>query len=204
MNSSWEIEPTICSWLRDVALSLIPLFGDPELIIYLMKVTKQSKISYEVENAREFYLSLRTNQEERWKRLAELSRKRKFHLMNSSVPVTCTLPFDGGMWRRSKVLLQSIKYFREKLMWKPVQPYATRYLELSLKEKKSSVNAIYNNESPGSIFRGGFSIREFDDVVNEFSSSFDFEEAVPALILYPAQGPPQNTFIDSNFISIIY
>lgn len=204
MNSSWEIEPTICSWMRDVALSLIPLFRDPELIIYLMKVTKQFKISYEVENAREFYLSLRTNQEERWKRLAELSRKRKFHLMNSSVPVSCTLPFDGGMWRRSKVLLQSIKYFREKLMWKPVRPYETKYLELSLKEKKLSVNAIYN-ESPGSLFRSGFSIREFDDVVNEFSMTFDFEEAVlPALILYPAQGPPQNTFIDSNFISIIY
>jgi hypothetical protein len=201
MVSSWEIEPTICSWLRDVALSLIPLFGDPELIIYLMKVTKQFKISYEVENAREFYLSLRTNQEERWKRLAELSRKRKFHLMNSSVPVTCTLPFDGGMWRRSKVLLQSIKYFREKLMWKPVQPHETRYLELSLKEKILSVNAIYN-ESPGSLFRAGFSIRDFDDVVNEFSMAFDFEEALPALILYPEPRFPQNTFIDSYFISI--
>lgn len=203
MKSSWKTDQTVCSWVRDVALLLIPLLGDPELIIYFMKVTKQFRLSYEVENAREFYISLRTNQEERWKRLAELSRKRKFHLMNSSVPVSCTLPFDGGMWRRSKVLLQSIKYFREKLMWKNRRPHETKYLELSLKEKKSSVNAIYN-ESSGSEFRAGFSIREIDDVVNEFSETFDFEENVPSLVLWTRLHFPQNTFIDSKFIQIIY
>ena len=65
------------------------------------------------EEAREWHSSLRLKQEDRWKRVKELSMKRKFHQMNMSVPISCTLPFDGGMWRNTRDMLEMIRYFRD-------------------------------------------------------------------------------------------
>ena len=100
------------TWEETVAISLISILGDPELVIYFLSILKPLRREYLEEEAREWHKSLRVSQEDRWKRIADLSKRRKFSQMNASVPITCTLPFDGGMWRNSRELLRMIRYFR--------------------------------------------------------------------------------------------
>ena len=100
------------AWNELVAIGLIKKLRDPELVRYFMSILKPLRRDMVEEEAREWHQSLRTNQEDRWNRMAELSQKRKYQEMNSAVPITCTLPFDGGMWRSSRLLLRSIRYFR--------------------------------------------------------------------------------------------
>ena len=101
------------TWNETVAISLISFLRDPELVIYFMSILKPMRRDFVEEEARVWHQSLRITQKERWERVAKLSRQRKFSYMNASVPVTCTLPFDGGMWRNSKELLKMIRYFRK-------------------------------------------------------------------------------------------
>lgn len=100
------------TWSEIVALYLLEKLGSTDVVLYLMDVVKEERRDFVEEEAREWHGSLRIKQEERWKRVSELSMKRKFHKMNMSVPITCTLPFDGGMWRNSQIMLKMIRYFR--------------------------------------------------------------------------------------------
>ncbi len=134
-------------WRRDIALILLPILKDPGLISYFIDILKSLKRGYEEEKAMVFHTSLRISKEERWNRTAELSKQRKFHDMNASVPVTCTLPFDGGMWRLSKQLVKNIRYFkpnfivwgqRGRLLGLPIQPHKSA----KLKDKIITVNLI--------------------------------------------------------------
>ena len=99
------------TWNENVALCLVSLLGDPGLVIYFMGILKPMRRDYVEKEAREWHESLRITQEERWLRVAELRNKKRFTEMNGSVPITCTLPFDGGMWRNSRDLLKMIHYF---------------------------------------------------------------------------------------------
>ena len=134
-------------WRREVALILLPILNDPSLISYFIDILKSLKRGYEEEKAIVFHTSLRISKEERWSRTAELSKQRKFHDMDASVPVTCTLPFDGGMWRLSKQLVKNIRYFKpnfiiwgqeHRLLGLPIQPHKSA----KLKDKITTVNLI--------------------------------------------------------------
>ena len=143
-------------WRRDIALILIPILKDPGLISYFIDILKSLKRGYEEEKAMVFHTSLRISKEERWTRTAELSKQRKFHDMNASVPVTCTLPFDGGMWRLSKQLVKNIRYFKPNfIIWAPPGVDHGPYTNAKLKDKIRTVNLIQGE-------RGGFKIGTFD------------------------------------------
>ena len=77
------------SWNELVSLGLISKLTDPELVIYFMRILKPLRRDQVEEESRGWHKSLRTTQEERWKRIAELSQKRKYQEMNASVPITC-------------------------------------------------------------------------------------------------------------------
>ena len=100
------------TWNEMVGVYLLEKLGSTDLVVYMMGHVKKGRRDFLEEEAREWHTSLRIKQEDRWRRVSELSMKRKFHKMNSSVPITCTLPFDGGMWRNSQIMLRMIRCFR--------------------------------------------------------------------------------------------
>lgn len=109
------------SWNENAALCLLEKLGSVDLTFYVMNILKKERRNYLEEEAREWHSSLRVKQEDRWARIRDLSMKRKFHQMNMSVPISCTLPFDGGMWRNSRDMLEMIRYFRDNFIRRRVQ-----------------------------------------------------------------------------------
>ena len=181
MVSSWEVvAPTYSSdWLSDVALSFIPLLHDPELIMYLMEEVKHQKRQHEETLSRDFHQSLRVSAEERYKRISDLSMSRKFHKVNASVPVSCTLPFDGGMWRNSQILLRMIKYFNPGLIRQRLSDGSENivtHIEGSVLFKALTVNMIYGDDSfERHEFLDGWSKYDLEEVVREFEEYEPFE-----------------------------
>lgn len=186
MVSSWEVvAPTYSSnWLSDVALSFIPLLQDPGLIMYLMEEVKHQKRQHEETLSRDFHQSLRVSAEERYKRISDLSMRRKFHKVNSSVPVSCTLPFDGGMWRNSQILLRMIKYFNAGLIRERLSDESENivtHIEGDISFKAVIVNMVYGEDSfERHEFLDGWTQYDLEEVVREFE-----DPALPEWIQRP-------------------
>jgi hypothetical protein len=76
--------------------------------------------------------------------------------MDPSVPITCTLPFNGDMWRRSNVILKSVRLFRHnfirgKLLRANSAPcYWTEAIarDLDISKKITVVNNIIHFDTP--------------------------------------------------------
>ena len=190
------------TWNETVAISLISVLGDPGLVIYFMSILKPMRRDFAVEEAREWHQSLRITQKERWTRIANLSKQRKFYQMNASVPITCTLPFDGGMWRNTRLLLRNIRYFRRNFIRKHI-PDGIHFIK-SLDEKLSKKIYIVNliNRVPGCGRWRGDSHKVIDEALNDMISfdDYDFEEGsvawendLPYIILF--EGESYNPYI---------
>jgi len=181
-------------WIRDVALILLPILKDPGLISYFIDILKSLKRGYEEEKAVVFHTSLRISKEERWTRTAELSKQRKFHDMNASVPVTCTLPFDGGMWRLSKQLVKNIRYFKPNfIIWGQRDGDVAAhgfdhgpYTNAKLKDKIRTVNLIQGEingfkigtfdrwrESPLQTFLDGMYVSDIEYALDDYETMND-------------------------------
>ena len=100
------------SWSEEVSLILLNFLHDPDIIRYLLSIAKPIHFRYLFEEAQLFHESLRVSRLDRWTKTKELCKQRKFHAMNSLVPVSCSLPFDNGMWKNSCELIKSIRYIR--------------------------------------------------------------------------------------------
>ena len=103
------------TWYQLVSLGIIDELGDPELVHYFLKILRPLRRDFLEEEARIFHGGMRINKEERWRKTCArtLSMRKKFCEMHAAVPITCTLPFNGDMWRRSCNMMKSIRYFRE-------------------------------------------------------------------------------------------
>ena len=160
------------TWNETVAISLISFLRDPGLVIYFMSILKPMRRDFIEEEAREWHQSLRITQKERWERVAKLSRQRKFAQMNASVPITCTLPFDGGMWRNSKELLKMIRYFRKGFIREITEINRNmgyeriRSVEEKLKKKIKIVNLVNNHDAEGSHFRLHYTLGEIEEALD--------------------------------------
>jgi len=148
---------------------MIRFIGDPGLVIYFMSILKPMRRDYVEEEAREWHKSLRITQKERWLRVAELRNKKKFSEMDGSVPITCTLPFDGGMWRNSRDLLKNIHYFREGFIKSEILKediyLCTEEENISIKIKL--VNLLSEKSVRATFIRGEFSIFEIEEALND-------------------------------------
>lgn len=153
------------TWNETVAFTLIFILKDPELVIYFMSILKPIRRDFVEKDAREWHESLRIKQTDRWKKVSNLSRRRKFAVMNSSVPITCTLPFDGGMWRNSKDLLKMIRYFREGFIRKGLGGNSTGEQWNSVKVK--IVNLLKDDSIRGNIFRSVSSLSMIDEALGD-------------------------------------
>jgi len=178
---------------REVALCLVPLLGDPGLITYVLDVLRPLQRDHDEKEAMVFHRSLRINRGERWERLTELSGQRKFHLMNPSVPITCNLPFDGGMWRRSKKLLKMVRYFRYGFM------VGGDMSPQFLPEKIRTVNLIYDGSTEGSDFRSGWCLASIEE------SLFDYELLEGDELIERVELPSlfTDSLGDSSFLTIV-
>ena len=179
------------TWNETVAIGILPILGDPELVIYFMGILKPMRRDFIEEEAREWHSSLRITQKKRWERIAKLSRERKFSEMNSSVPITCTLPFDGGMWRNSKELLRMVRYFREGFIRKRAECWWwRRTVDESISMKIKIVNLLVSETSGGNYFRRICSLSDIntalEDLVNFYKD--DVWEERPYISVYQATG----------------
>jgi len=167
------------TWSEEVALVFLQLLRDPELIRYLLDIAKPIHLNFISEEARDFHVSLRMTREKRWALTRELCKLRKFNLMNSKVPITCTLPFDDGMWSRSCKNLKALRYFRAgfirgRYIADDVQE--DRDLELSLKIKV--VNLIFDLSERGGSFRNLFCLGEIQEALSDFEIYEDWSDDI--------------------------
>jgi hypothetical protein len=103
------------TWNETVALYLVQLLcGNVDMTLYLINILKPMRRCYIEEEAREWHQSLRISKEDRW-------HLRKMKGLKASVPITCTLPIDGEMWRNSKELIKSLNWFYGSFIRKRVQ-----------------------------------------------------------------------------------
>jgi hypothetical protein len=161
-----------------ISLILINFLKDPELVGYFIQFLKDS----ELEEAQRFHSSIRTSKEERWSKTKLLSKERKFNQMNSGVPITCTLPFDGGMWRNSLQMLQMIPFFRRGILRKNIPATyqnSENHIILEVSHSIKVVNLIHDHSRKGERFRSthpslpldeipAFSYKIIKEAVNDF------------------------------------
>jgi len=159
------------TWNEQVALGLINILEDPELVIHFMRVLKPLRRDLIEEKAREWHKSQRTTKEERWERISDLSKRRKFSQMNASVPITCTLPFNGEMWRTSILLLKSIRYFREGFL-RTGHAFALDPLfasqGMSDSQKIRTVNLMMSETITGQNFRSSWTREDIREALDDF------------------------------------
>ena len=136
------------TWSGEVALIFLQVLYDPEIILYLLSVAKPIHFKYLIDEAKLFHESLRISREERWAKVKELSRSRKFNQMNSLVPVSCSLPFDNGMWNKSIRLLKSIRYMREGFIRKKylVSEDHCEDIDLEIPLKIKCINLMFDGD----------------------------------------------------------
>ena len=181
------------TWSGEVALIFIQILYDPEIIRYLLAISKPIHNNYLFEEARLFHESLRMTREKRWAQTKELSKQRKFHEMNNRVPITCTLPFNNIEWSVSCKLLQSIRYFIPGFIRKkyPVREENGSFIcddvDLELPLKVKCVNLIFNDYIEGSDFRGYLSRAEIREHLDDFEIYEDWDNSIGE------ETPPQET-----------
>lgn len=151
------------SWDINLLLCLLTVFPR-DITEYMIKWIKDVHEKHVTDEARGWHQSLRINQKERWNRIADLSRRRKFSQMNASVPITCTLPFDGGMWRNSRDLLKMIRYFREGFIRKDNDGF-TENEEVSNQIK--IVNLLKEDSVRANYLRGRHSLSSIDEALED-------------------------------------
>tara|TARA_Y100000389_G_scaffold8009_1_gene7631 strand:- start:1153 stop:1812 length:660 start_codon:yes stop_codon:yes gene_type:complete len=181
------------SWSEEVAFIFIQILQDPEIIRYLLSITKPIHNNYLFEEARLFHESLRMTREKRWAQTKELSKQRKFHEMNNRVPITCSLPFNNIEWRSSCELVQSIRYFIPGFIRKkyPVREsegsLICEDIDLELPLKVKCVNLIFNDDIESGEFRGYFSREEIRGHLDDFEIYEDWDNSIWE------ETPPQET-----------
>ena len=168
------------TWVKEVSLILIKFLHDPELIIYLISIAKPINNRYIFEEAKLFHESLRMTREKRWARTKELSKQRKFHQMNSLVPITCTLPFNNVEWKASCELIKSIRYIRRGFMRRKilVSDDHCEDIDIEIPLKIKCINHIFTEEiqSFGSILNY-FGFREIQEALSDLEIYQDIDDS---------------------------
>lgn len=178
------------TWSEEVAFIFLQTLHDPEIIRYLLSISKPIHNNFTFEEARLFHESLRMTREKRWAQTKELSKQRKFHEMNNRVPITCSLPFNNIEWRSSCELLKSIRYFIPGFIRKK---YPVRELEgslvcedidLEMPLKVKCVNLIFNDDWKGDNFRGYLSRAEIREHLDDFEIYEDWDNSTGGFFPY--------------------
>jgi len=155
----------LTSWDVNLLLCLLTVFPK-DIAEYMVYIAREIHENHVTDEARKWHQSLRTNQQERWKRISDLSKRRKFSQMNASVPITCTLPFDGGMWRNSRDLLKMIRYFREGFIRKGIMSRTATERE-SVSKQIKIVNLLKEDSVRANMFRSRHSLSSIDEALND-------------------------------------
>lgn len=168
------------TWSEEVALIFLEFLSDPELILYLLSIAKPIHQNTVFEESRLFHESLRMTREKRWALTKELSKSRKFHEMNSLVPITTTLPFDNIQWRISQNLLKSIHYVRHGFLRRKylISDNYADDVDLEIPLKVKCINLIFNEDWKGDNFRGYFSKREIQECLTDFEIYQDIDDNI--------------------------
>ena len=154
--------------------------------------------------AREFHMSMRTTTRGRWRKTKGLVSRGIFSEMNPPVPITCRMPFDGTMWRKTRVLLHHIRYFREGFIIKEqgvnlddllLDPNFIRdqyhlLKDETVSEKIATVYLIFDKGPDGRFFRGTWWPDNIKSALCDYELSMENDEWLdkPALVTHRREG----------------
>ena len=172
-------------------MGLLKRLSDPELVMYVMRIVNPSRRDHEEGCARKFHVGLRVDKDERWKKTKDLSKARKFHHMNACVPITCTLPFDGGMWRVSCELLKTIRFFRETFLREEThllvgEAEVSVDREQTFSGKIKTLNLLLSDSVKGRCYRRGWTSMEITEALNDlevFDEDISDDEEKPCVLV---------------------
>ena len=102
MVSEFEVSLTRT---QSIALILVQLLS-PDLVKAILIEERDS----ELEDSREFHLSLRIKAQAKWKRLDDLCKKKQFYKMNPSIPIMFDIPFSDDLYCLSRMMIKQINY----------------------------------------------------------------------------------------------
>ena len=197
------------TWKENTAVSVIGLLKDPELVRYFMSILMPLRDNYIFDEAQKFHQSLRIESGDRWKGTEELKNKGQYHLMNSCVPITCKLPFDGSMWRNSIVTLKSITYFRDEFIRSSI--VTTRengvyeiHRNACLSDKIEAVKLITDGGIKGQRFRSQWETHDInlalEDLINFEDDEYEDEEC-PYILIKTEKSDVK--YLDVKYLDII-
>lgn len=89
-----------------ISLIIIQLLQDKELTITFLRILEE----IELKDAQKFHCSLRRNITQNWDTINDLCKRKMFHHMDPTVPITFDLPLTGREWRLYKELTKKINY----------------------------------------------------------------------------------------------
>lgn len=177
------------TWDELVCLGLIGVLKDPQLVFYFLDILKPLRRDFIEGEARKWHKSLRISQNEKCRKVNDLALENKLMDIYSSVPITCNLPFDGEIWRRSCLLLKSIKYFKENFIREEITFEGgideTINTDQYLPDKIKTVNLIFDKGSKGYHFRQMYSIDEIQETLCDFDifEEADDDEYIPFILV---------------------
>ena len=197
------------TWKETAAVSVIGLLKDPELVRYFMSILMPLRDNYIFDEAQKFHQSLRIEPGDRWKGTEELKNKGLYHLMNSCVPITCKLPFDGSMWRNSIVTLKSITYFRDEFIRSSI--VTTRengvyeiHHNACFSDKIEAVKLITDGGIKGQRFRSQWGTHDInlalEDLINFEDDEYEDEEC-PYILIKTEKSDVK--YLDVKYLDII-
>ena len=196
------------TWKETAAVSVIGLLKALVLVRYFMSILMPLRDNYIFDEAQKFHQSLRLEPGDRWKGTEELKNNGQYHLMNSCVPITCKLPFDGSMWRNSLATLKSIKYLRDAFIRSSIVSTSENgvyefHRNACFSDKIEAVNLITDGGMRGQRFRSQWETGDInlalEDFINQEEADYDSEEFPYILI----KTDPDAKYLDVKYLDII-
>jgi len=150
MNQGSCIEVMSMDDFRKIAIALSSLFGDPELVLYFMKIYIPMANMFLTEDSRSYHMSLRMKPRDRWARLQEICHKRESTDLRiyAPVPITFPLPINGERWRCQKKCMDNIIFFSGSFIRKYVEIPGTLITPSTIATIRDKIRVINMVNSP--------------------------------------------------------
>jgi hypothetical protein len=107
----WKV--SIPAGTEYIFLILLNILEDPNISYHIACLTTNAYINDP--QHKEWHTSLRVNPSSRWVNIKNLHSKKHFQKM-PGIPINFPLPYDSNKWRKYKIIMTQLLFFREGFM----------------------------------------------------------------------------------------